>query len=270
MKTYREHYQRCKDVASKKYGANTKSVYDLRVNNTLFDKYLDNNYYDLIEKIRLKIDNKIKFMTGCFKDTHAIRVNEWRDINELEELVNIFMPIVEKEIFGCDAKIEFLHPYRNIPNSYDNGDLKGSWLWHYDDCPPEFVKLFINLNNVTEDSGCLKYLKESDGTIPILPSARPSPGIIGKQFYPGSRIPIEVINKKLSLGAEIVNVTGKQGSYAVCTPNIYHTASCPQVGVEPRDVLFFFIRPTIKTYNSYLEKTNSYRPVINVKQYELN
>ena len=116
----------------------------------------------------------------------------------------------------------------------------------------------------------LKYLKESDGTIPILPSSRPSPGVIGKKFYPGSRIPIDVINKKLSLGAEIVNVTGKQGSYAVCTPNIYHTASCPKVGVEPRDVLFFFIRPTIKSYDSYLEKTNSYLPEINVKQYKLD
>ena len=269
MKTYKEHYKKCKEVSIEKYGSNTPSVYDLRVDNNLLDKHLNDNYYDLIDTIRVKIDNKIKSMTGCFKDVHAIRVNEWRDIEELEELVNIFMPVIEKEIFGCDVKIEFLHPYRNIPN-FNEDDLTSSWLWHYDDCPPEFVKLFINLNDVTENSGCLKYLKESDGTIPILPSSRPSPDIRGKQFYPGSRIPIEVINKKLSSGAEVVNVIGKRGSYAVCTPNIYHTASCPKVGREPRDVLFFFIRPSLKKYENYLENTFSYLPERNVKMYQLD
>ena len=277
MKTYREHYKKCVSVSDSQGGGKYESVYDLTVDNTLFDKHLDKNYYNLITKIRNKINEKIEKMEGCFTDKHSIRVNDWNDIKELYDLVDIFMPTIEKDIFGCNAKIEFLHPYRNIPNDsyqfkneYDVKNVNSSWLWHYDDCPPEFIKLFIHLNEVTKDSGCLKYLKESDGSVPILPSSRPSPGIIGKKVYDGSRIPNEIIEKKLNSGGKVINVTGKSGSYVICTPNIYHRATCPKVGTEPRDVLFFFIRPTIKTYKNYLEKTHSYLPQKNVKQYNLD
>ena len=282
MTEYKEHYQYCREFNPIEGGI-YNSVYDLTVDSTLFG--LDNGaytdaYFNIIETIRQKIDDKIKHMNGCFKDPcgHAIRVNDWRDIKELYTLADYFMPIVEKDIFGCSAKIEFLNPYRNISSDTEGDDesnprfVNSSWMWHYDDCPAEFVKLFINLNRVTEKSGCLKYIQDADGSIPVLPSYRIGPRMEASQSqeYANSRVPSEVVRKKLNDGGHVVNVVGEQGSYAIHTPNIIHRASCPKPGTEPRDVLFFFIRPSIRKYSSYLSSTYSYKPGRNVKMYELD
>ena len=282
MSTYKEHYQYCRELNLIEGGV-YNSVYDLTVDSTLFG--FDNGaytdaYFNIIETIRRKIDYKIKYMNGCFKDSigHAIRVNEWRDIKELYTLTDYFMPIIEKDIFGCSARIEFLHPYRNISSDKEGDDesnpkyVESSWKWHYDDCPGEFVKLFINLNRVTEESGCLKYIQDADGSIPVLPSYRIGPRMeaLQSQEYVASRVPPEVVRKKLDEGGKVVNVVGEQGSYAIHTPNIIHRASCPKPGTDPRDVLFFFIRPSIRKYSSYLSSTYSYKPGRNVKMYELD
>ncbi len=268
MKTYKEHYEYCKslyNLNSSKY----KSIYDLRVDNNFLDNIIDETYYKLIKIIRDKIDTKIKNNQGIFLDKHAIRVNNWSDINELEELTQIFMPIVEQDILGCNGKIEFLHPYRNLPS---NGSEESSWMWHYDDCPDEFLKFFINLNTVTPNSGCLKYLQSSDGNTPTVKTYNTVAGIrsTAPPVYERSRIPNSVIEHELNKGGKIVDVIGDPGSYAICTPNIYHKASLPDPQVEPRDVLFFFIRPSIKKYDKYLKDTNSYRPEKNVKMYNLD
>ena len=282
MTEYKEHYQYCRELNPIEGGV-YNSVYDLTVDSTLFG--LDNGaytdaYFNIIETIRQKIDDKIKHMNGCFKDPtgHAIRVNDWRDIKELYTLADYIMPIVEKDIFGCSAKIEFLNPYRSISSDKEGDDesnpkyVESSWKWHYDDCPGEFVKLFIHLNRVTEESGCLKYIQDSDGSIPVLPSYRIGPRMESPQSqeYVASRVPPEVVRKKLDEGGKVVNVVGEQGSYAICTPNIIHRASCPKPGTDPRDVLFFFIRPSIRKYSSYLSPTYSYKPERNVKMYELD
>ena len=282
MNTYKDHYQYCRELNPIEGGI-YNSVYDLTVDSTLFGldtgAYTD-AYFNIIETIRRKIDYKIKYMNGCFKDSngHAIRVNEWRDIKELYTLTDYFMPIIEKDIFGCSAKIEFLHPYRNISSDKEGDDesnpkyVESSWKWHYDDCPAEFVKLFIHLNKVTEESGCLKYIQDADGSIPVLPSYRIAPHMNASQSqeYVASRIPPEVVRKKLDDGSQVVNVVGEQGSYAIHTPNIIHRASCPKPGTDSRDVLFFFIRPSINKYSSYLSNTYSYETGRNVKMYELD
>ncbi len=274
--SYKDHYKLCREVNPVDQNRSRySSVYDLIVDDTLLT--LDNS---LIEVIRQKMDDKIKRMDGCFVDSHghAIRVNEWRDIKELYTLTESFMPLIEREIFGCSAKVEFLHPYRNISSDKEGSDetnpnsVESSWMWHYDDCPAEFIKLFIYLNDVTEDSGCLKYVQDSDGTIPIIESHRVTPygNATRPQEYQASRVPSEVVKKKLEEGGKIINVTGTQGSSVICTPNIIHRASCPKPGTEPRDVLFFFIRPTIRKSNMYLSDTHSYKPERNVKMYELD
>jgi hypothetical protein len=268
MRTYKEHYNYCKglyNIKSEKYN----TLYDLRVDNSFLNEVIDTKYYSLIETIRTKIDEKIKSNKGVFQDKHAIRVNDWYDIKELEDLVKIFMPVVERNILGCNGKIEFLHPYRNLVL---DGQEESSWTWHYDDCPDEFLKFFINLNEVTENSGCLKYLQSKDGSVPIVKTFNTVAGIrsTAPPIYERSRVPNNVVESELEEGGQIINVTGPAGSYAICTPNIIHRASCPDIGTVPRDVLFFFIRPSIKKYDNYLEDTNSYRPAKNVKMYNLD
>jgi hypothetical protein len=290
MKTYKEHYEYCRSIYKNNHKPKYESVYDLTVDDTFLDEIISPKYYELINKIRQSINAKIyhsnpkhsgwpytgiedKHHVNCFIDrnNHAVRVNNWFDINEIYELTNLIMPVIEKDVLGCSGKVEYLHPYRNIP-LMDGDFAKSSWKWHYDDCPVPFLKLFINLNEVTDDSGCLKYFKDKHGNIPTIETFNTVAGIRNTRpaIYESSRIPPEVIKKGLEEGGEVVSVKGKPGSYAICTPNIYHKASSPKPNTVPRDVLFFFIRPSIKQYENYLEDTFSYFPERNVKQYQLD
>jgi len=290
MKTYNEHYEYCKSIYTTNVTPKYRSVYDLRVDSTFLNHIIDARYYQLINSIRDSINKKIdncnilksewpytgiqdKTHVDCFMDRngHAIRINNWFDINELEELAKIIMPAIEEQILGCYGKIEFLHPYRNIPLAQNDRE-KSSWRWHYDDCPNEFLKLFIHLNEVTSESGCLKYYQDSDGTIPTVETYNTVAGIRSTKppVYESTRIPNDVISNGLASGGRIIDVTGPAGSYAICTPNIYHKASAPKLNTIPRDVLFFFIRPSMKKYDVYLKDTNSYFPERNVKMYNLD
>ena len=277
MKTYKEHYKACINKNPIiNINAKYNSVYDLAVDRDILNPIIDDNYFNLIKNIRLKINKKINSMDGCFIDKtgHAIRVNEWKDITEIQQLINSFIPIIENNIFKCPAKVEFLHPYKNIQNNEGTNNIipqnvNSSWKWHYDDCPDEFIKLFIYLNDVTEFNGCLKYIEDKNQNIIKLKTFR-EPNIPNKQIFPGSRIPESVINQIINEGGKVVNVTGKAGSYAIHSANIMHRASCPQPGTDPRDVLFFFIRPSLKKQDNKLKNIHSYLPEKDVKHYEFD
>ena len=48
MKTYKEHYEYCRKVNPIMGNDYYKNVYDLIIDDNLFDDYIDENYYDLI------------------------------------------------------------------------------------------------------------------------------------------------------------------------------------------------------------------------------
>ena len=101
--------------------------------------------------------------------------------------VKISATFSEKEIFSSYLKLEFVQPYRNKTD----GKEETSWLWHYDDCPKEFIKLFLYLTDVKEDSGCMEYVEE------IIHTHRASPNwVTGDQLYPKSRVPPSVVATK--------------------------------------------------------------------------
>jgi len=275
--TYKEHYALCREPFNSKIKRKYNSLYDL----TIDDSILGDLDLNLISEIHKKFCHKIHNNIGCYNDSHAIRINEWKDIKEIEILSDYFMPILEEHLFGCRASIEFLHPYRNTPSKFDmktewdTDKLESSWKWHYDDCPREFLKFFVYLNEVTEDSGCLKYLTDEKGDAPVLESFRIAPNYHSPQIYAGSRIPTEVVEENVKQkGWKVNNVVGPAGTYVVHTPNIFHRASCPSLNSKPRDVLFFFIRPKLNKQNSYInENTKSFKlngKTLNCKQYELD
>jgi len=268
MLTYKEHYQKSLESAAlpatpeSKY----KSLYDLTVDGTFLGD--DPAYRDIIKRLAPKLADKFDNNEGCVKRATALYLDKWRDIPEISELAEHIMPRIEAEIFHCNAQIEFVAPYRNIPGA----PPVASWLWHYDDCPNEFLKFVVYLNEVDEDNGCFRYLEAADGSIPVIPSRRVSPtGGTPKQLYAGSRIPASVIQEKVEEGGHIRDLVGPPGTYAIITPNIYHRATVPKVGTIPRDCVFFFIRPSLANRESYInENTYSIASGRNVKVYDLN
>ena len=247
MSTYNLHYNTCRS----NYKKNGPSVYSLIINT----KLIQSN--KLVPIIADKVKEKIDKMDGCFEDAHAYRLNEWHDINEISEYVQKVMPIIEKEIFSSYLKVEFVQPYRNKKE----GKEETSWLWHYDDCPKEFIKLFLYLTDVKEDSGCMEYVEE------IIHTHRASPDwVTGEQLYPKSRVPPSVVATK-----EVKKLVGPQGTAAIFTPNMIHRATIPTKGTTARDAIVFFLRPSLEKQEPYINAdTYSYLPERNVKQYELD
>lgn len=260
MKTYKEHYTKCKEI----YGNSDSSVYDL----TISKNTLDFDLFNFIE-MKKKISQRLESSLGCVEDEWSVKLNEWKDIPELEVFCKQVMPQIEKDVFGCYLKIEHIHPYKNKPSA----SKESSWAWHYDDCPKEFIKLAVYLNPVDEFNGCMQVLLGPEETIPVVDTYRLDPTAI-KGFpppvFPKTRVPQNVVDSFLENGGSFYNLTGKSGTHFIFTPNIMHRGTIPLDNSQPREAIFFFLRPSMSPSVDYIENAHSFLPEKNVKKYELD
>lgn len=265
MRTYKEHYE----VAKANYTNGTPSkyddVYDIRLDEDIFEKTPE--YLELVKKIGKQVHERLESKDDIKENEWAIYLNGWKDIKELDELFSLVMPEIEQKVFKSNAHIEFLYPYRNKPGA--NPD--SSWLWHYDDCPDQFLKLVIYLNDVNEDNGCFQYLQKDNGEFPMVPTNKTYPGHDGRPYYfKNKRIPPEETQKRIDEGYNVKSLVGKAGTYALMHPNIYHRATVPAEGTTPRECLFFFIRPSVQKREIRGKNVYSVKPERNVKMYPLD
>jgi hypothetical protein len=265
MRTYKEHYE----VAKANYTNGTPSkynnVYDIRLDENVFEK--TPKYLELVKKIADQVHQKLENKDDIVENQWATHLNAWKDIKELDELLGLIMPEIEQKVFKSNAHTEILLAYKNKPGA--NPD--SSWLWHYDDCPDQFLKLVIYLNDVTEDNGCFQYLQNKDGHFPMVPTNRTYPGHDGTpHYFKGKRIPPEETKKRIEEGYEVKSLLGKPGTYALMHPNIYHRATVPVEGSAPRECLFLFIRPSLQKREIDIKNIHSIKPERNVKMYPLD
>lgn len=288
MYTYEEHYHACREVYDKN-NENSKysSLYDLIADLELFEK--NDEYMRIINGLATKVSDRMDKNEGCRRDPHALRLKQALDIPEISEFAELVMPTIEEQVLQSNATIETVHIYRSIPDEGGYMEVGSSpedrlwvpqaptdsWLWHYDDCPREFLKLMVYLNDVDKKSGCFRLLVEEDGTMPVIETFRKSPYRPHgdrPQSYPKSRIPWQVTSEMMENGAQVVDVVGPAGTAALITPNIYHRATIPSADCEnPRDVMFFFIRPCLEKREGYInESTTTFETARNVKNYTLD
>ena len=265
MNTYKQHYNSCKKIFEESVPSLYNDVYDIRLDQDIFNK--NDEYLKLVKKIGEKVHKKLNAKQDILENQWATHLNGWRDISELDELFSLIMPEIEKKVFKSNAQIEILHCYRNKSGVQPDS----SWLWHYDDCPDQFLKLVIYLTDVTEDNGCFQYLKNDQGEFPMVPTNRTFPGHDGQPFFfKGKRIPPQETQNRIDEGYSVRSLVGEAGTYALMHPNIYHRATVPSGESTPRECLFFFIRPSLTKRNSYSEGISSIMPERNVKMYQLN
>lgn len=264
MKTYKEHYEKCRKESA--FSTEENKIQNLSLKLNLFEGKIPQ---DLIKTIDSKIVKKLETNKDVTETTWTRHISNWEDIPEIEELCQIVMPLIEKEHFGCNLKVEHLHIYENkkdIP-------LEASWQWHYDDCPHEFVKFAIYTNNVTKESGCMQVLIDEEGIVPTIESFRTSPQ--SKKGNPPpvfhrSRIPEHFVENVLNLGGSIKNLTGQAGTHFLFTPNVIHRGTPPEETAESRRAVFFFIRPSLMKQQNYSQAALPEYVKINVKRYELD
>ena len=266
LKNYAQHYERCMEQFDRKNKLETNytSLYDLTVDTDFLD--LNDKYYELVKRVAKKACKLFDTDEGCYNNEYAIRLDKWKSLDNIKELIDFVLPQVEEKVFHSHATVEYVHAYRNRVLPPD-ADLKSSWMWHYDNCPNEYVKLFIHLNETNVNNGCLQYLSRGD-TIPINETFRTRPG--SHDGPRPTRISQEEVDSMLASGFKINNFVGKQGSYALMNPNISHRATVPALDSNPREILALFIRPCLKRRTDRSRDAIGWLPKKNVKHYKLD
>ena len=260
MKTYREHFYDCQRVYQ---GREDKRLYRTLLEPDFVER--TEEYDRLISDISKKVDYKFKNKIDVKQEDMCLRLDKWNDIDELGELVQMVLPKLENEVFGCHVKVEFLHIYRNFKTDIPN---KASWLWHYDDCPNEFVKLAIYLNEVTVDNAPMWCFLDKEKTPIKIRSSRISPSHSEDKVFKASRIPEWFLNEEKDKGGNYACLVGPAGKNFLFTPNIIHRASKPISGY--RDAMFLFLRPSLIKLKDPLSKTEARADVRDVKKYRLD
>ena len=87
------------------------------------------------------IDRKKKLpVTTLFR---AIGYQGDKEILEISDLAEVLIPQIERKIYRSHVVVHYADIKRNLPRRGMVNIPLGSWMWHYDDCPAEFIKLFI-------------------------------------------------------------------------------------------------------------------------------
>ena len=263
FKTYKKHYEesirKSKIVENHDFEKDGYPLHNLGIDFASFERCQE--YEDLVKKIAIQIDERIsrgkEERTNDILDAEFVTyLDNWRDINEIHKLANLVIPQIEKKISKCKLKVEFVLPYENKKTEQV---LKSSWLWHYDNCPKEFIKLAIYLNDVTEKNGCFQYL-EKDGSAQMMHVTRLNVNPDRDPPVPNTRMDNKFISNFISEGGKIVNVTGSLGTNFLFNPNVLHRATKPEPNTNSRQAIFFFLRPTVDQECDYIdEKTCSIR-----------
>lgn len=262
MNTYEEHYTECKNLYASDKTTDISNI-------SLEFNCISNMPIKLVESIDNKVVHKFKNNIDVTSTMWSRHISNWDDIPEIEQLCKVTMPIIEEKYFGCHLKVEHLHIYENK----NNISLESSWAWHYDDCPKEFVKLAIYLNDVTEDNGCMQVIRE-ENSYPVIESYRTSPKSkkgVPPPVFPNSRIPNNFISTMLKdKTVSVQNLSGPRGTHFLFTPNIIHRGTEPKPNSANRRAIFFFIRPTLNKQSNYSSSAHAEYKKINVKKYELD
>ena len=96
--------------------------------------------------MKKQLKHRLDYRIGCVDEQWSIQLNKLKDVPELSLFLKETIPQLEQKISGCYLKAEHVHVYENKKNV----SLESSWAWHYDDCPAEFIKFAIYLNDVGE------------------------------------------------------------------------------------------------------------------------
>jgi hypothetical protein len=261
MKNYKEHYSLCRELYR---GVSNKSLYNI----SLKENCVELDHSDLNE-----ITGDIK---SHFEQNHDIAHSRWaKYVNDFGSIpkLNVFCRSIigqlEEQYFNSFVKIENLHILQNKLDA----PLESSWIWHYDDCPKEFLKFAVYLNDVDENNGPMVFVKGPANSTPVIQTFRDHPGAVKgypPPIFPKSRVPQEFVDKVISEGGHIKKIIGKAGTNFLFTPNIIHKGSTPAIGSTPRLAIFMFVRPCTRKIKDLISIAKPKKANVNVKKYQLD
>lgn len=156
-----------------------------------------------------------------------------------------------QDYYGSHFKVVGIRAYRNyhVSDSEINQDQLGALtqLWHLDSFSPSFLRLFVPLNDVTEESGPTEYISERDTS-----------KILSKFSRKEYSLQPDNVEKEV----DVKNFTVEKGScYLLNVFQHLHRAQSQDSG-HHRDIVVFNIVPDVKlepTYDLDYENIVEYR-----------
>tara|TARA_R100000008_G_C3543705_1_gene146296 strand:- start:26 stop:940 length:915 start_codon:yes stop_codon:yes gene_type:complete len=254
--------------ARKKYGAiaNDVSIYMSTIKQYNIDESeefnFSNEYMSAINKLAELVIPQINAggFNGYTKFTvpHEHRYRNPPVENEINNILNIILPMVERRFYQTNIAVTYSQMYTSIVRDEPEPNNGSTWQWHVDCYPEEVNKLMIYLTDVTDKDAPFTYLVDADDQPVLLksPAKYIDPKKELRQSFqelnpqvPNDRIPFEWVNKKKTEGYKEKTWIAKKGSFAIFRPNVAHKATV-STGKE-RTVASFTLRPSMNKRRSY-------------------
>jgi len=259
MLTYAEHYNKCKQESQ--YGEPKLDLYDFGFSVIRPDAptpqdmvILPNDYMNIVNEAKNKYKELMKDVSNLNiprdpRIDFAVRLQKIHDCPEFENLAQIIIPQIEKNLFGCSVVMEGLYAYKNL---YREAPERSSWMWHYDNNPKEIIKVMVYLSDVEEESGAFEVVCDKDKKALKMKTYK-----IDYKHWNGapnnSRITETQLKDFASIGYHPFKILGKKGTIAIFDNNIVHRASIPRPG-HTRDAMVFMIRPWLTNEKTYINE----------------
>ena len=175
-------------------------------------------------------------------------VRDTKSIPGVSELVEDIAAQLERNVYGCYLKTDYISYYRTLDSRYPE---TASLLWHADNHYDQVLKFFIYMSDVTEDDAPFEYIRhpKTKKAVHIKPQM--------PQLYPQGRIPFQLIDQLVRSGYESVKVTGEAGTAMLLNDKIIHRANFAHKG-HHRDALMIQFSPCLPGEPRISEKTKAY------------
>lgn len=265
MKTYHEHYKASQQVYKEDKGPfaypRTK-LYDYTVR-----EYGPSKSDNLIQ-----VDDRILSLIGDISDVGSRRFNDpnshcwyppdvnrdydtvlriknvW-DIGAINELASLIVPQIETSLFGSYSIVDGLYFYRTVHK--ENVDMRGSFLWHYDNHIKERIKILFYLNDVSDDNGPFEYLWNETGLCGFKAETKRVDHAQWQKYH--SRVGEKEIQFLAERGFAPKKMIGPKGTFAMFDNNCVHRANMPAPG-HSRDVFVLMCRPYHEKLHPHIDK----------------
>ena len=239
MKKWGEYYEECKNI----YGNSNKSIYDLTIQ-TNIDKKLNFNkeYYNLIDEIKIKLDECFKNNKLFTRNSNAFFINDcFLFEDEFSNLIETYLRnYLQDQIFGCFIHCDHVNLYKTPTSSETNTNIAtNSWLWHIDNSPQEQIKVMIYLNDVGPKNGPFEILRneKTHEGLKITPSRIDYTNWKGKKApwvfkyknttWNSTRIPGNLFSLFKEDNYVPYKIIGNKGHISIFDNNVIHRGTIP-------------------------------------------
>lgn len=258
MRTYKEHYEHCQ-ANWQTENTNQNNLYNILYKENIFN--FDKERFNIMCK---EVSHLLKKENMVVENSFSKVIKEPKDIPGIKFFLYEICQQIEEKLFNSYFNIEYIHCYQNLYTEYKESS---SWLWHFDNCPDEFIKIAFHLNETTEKNGCMKILLDKKGVPLKMQSDRLKPNDRSKK---SSRLTYKHIESLKSIGYTEKPIVGGMGSNFVFSPNIVHKATIPAYNSDYRKILMLYVRPYLSKNNDLLANVKNMQKSIDVKEYKLD